>query len=86
MPAHRSRKTKDFLQTQRSWLRVERFPTYAPELNPVEYLWSAMKRKDLANLPPKGLKHLKQRVHCSKRRIANNENLLKGFLKASKLY
>ena len=26
------------------------FPAYAPELNPVEYAWSAVKGKQVANL------------------------------------
>lgn len=86
LPVHRSRKVKDYLETQKDWLRVERFPAYSPELNPIEYLWSAMKRRDLANLPPKGLKHLKRRIYFSKKRISNDEKLLKGFLRASGLY
>jgi hypothetical protein len=32
----------------RPWLRVYQLPSYAPELNPVEKVWSAMKRS-LAN-------------------------------------
>jgi len=45
----------DWIRNERSWLRVERYPGYAPELSPVEYLWSPIKTKDLAHLPPKGL-------------------------------
>lgn len=86
LPAHRSKGTREYLETQKHWLRIERFPAYAPELNPVEYLWSSMKRKDLANLAPKGLEHLKQRVYFSKKRISGDEKLLRGFLKASGLY
>lgn len=86
LPAHRSGEVKDCLEIQKKWLRVERFPAYAPELNPIEYLWSSMKRKDLTNLPPKGLRHLRQRVHCSKKRIARDSKLLRGFLEASGLY
>lgn len=86
LPAHRSKLIKEYLKSQKHWLKVERFPAYAPELNPIEYLWSSMKRKDLANLPPKGIGHLKQRVYFSKKRISGDERLLKGFLKASGLY
>jgi hypothetical protein len=39
-----------WLNTQRSWLVVERLPAYAPELNPVEGLWSSLKAVELANL------------------------------------
>jgi transposase len=85
LPAHRAKIVKAYLESQRDWLRIERFPAYAPENNPIEYLWSAMKRKDLANCPPEGLADLKRKIRASKRRLSRS-NLLKGFLKASKLY
>jgi transposase len=85
LPAHRAKIIKAYIARERTWLRVERFPAYAPELNPIEYLWSAMKRKDIANHPPSGLACLRQAIHKSKRRLSN-QKLLKGFLKASKLY
>jgi transposase len=43
LPAHRSTAMRDWLNTQRHWLVVERPPAYAPELNPVEGLWSSLK-------------------------------------------
>lgn len=86
LPAHRSRIVRKFLQKERSWLKIARLPSYAPELNPTEYLWSAMKGRDLCNLVPKGLKSLKQAVNKSKRRIQRQTILLKSFLKASGLY
>jgi transposase len=33
-----------------AWLRVFRLPAYAPDLNPVEGIWSVLKRGVLANL------------------------------------
>ena len=50
LPAHRSRAMQAWLNTQRHWLVVERLPAYAPELNPVEGLWSWLKGSQLANL------------------------------------
>jgi DDE superfamily endonuclease len=52
LPAHRSNKMKAWIAGQRHWLVVERLPAYAPELNPVEGLWSNLKGKggELANL------------------------------------
>jgi len=49
LPCHRSRETQRHIAAQASWLTVERFPAYAPKLNPLEYLWSALKSKDMAN-------------------------------------
>jgi len=39
-----------WLRRQRHWLVVEPLPGYAPELNPVEALWSHLKGVELANL------------------------------------
>ena len=50
LPAHRSTAMRAWLATQRHWLVVE-LPAYAPELNPVEGLWSSLKAVELANSP-----------------------------------
>jgi transposase len=50
LPAQRSRVMHAWLRCQRSWLVVEPLPGYAPELNPVEVLWSSLKGVELANL------------------------------------
>ena len=39
LPAHRSRVVKDYVEALDGHLILERLPAYAPELNPVEYLW-----------------------------------------------
>ena len=49
LPAHRSRYTEQFLFRQRHWLEVHRLPAYAPELNPMEYLWAHLDNTHLAN-------------------------------------
>ena len=81
LPAHRSKLVMDYVREQKAWLRIEHYPAYAPELSPVEFMWSAMKGKDLAQIPPQGLKHLKSMVRRSVRRIKSDTSLLKGFLK-----
>jgi hypothetical protein len=50
LPAHRSRCVTDWIDTQRSWLSVERLPGYAPELNPTERVFGNLKSIELANL------------------------------------
>lgn len=83
---HRAKKTKEFLGTQRHWLRSHRFPAYAPELNPPEYLFSASKSKDLAGLYAGAIDDIDTRIKSSKRRFQRHPNLLTGFLKASTLF
>jgi hypothetical protein len=46
---HRNAAMRELIAA-RDWLRVIRLPAYAPELNPVEHVWSHIKR-GLGNLP-----------------------------------
>jgi hypothetical protein len=49
LSSHWSYKMRDHLDKQCASLQVERLPAYAPELNPVEYLWANLKGMELAN-------------------------------------
>jgi transposase len=58
-----------WLNTQRSWLVVERLPAYAPELNPVEGRWSCLKTVELANLTSPSLAEVIQQAHLGIDRV-----------------
>jgi transposase len=47
---HRSLLVKQWVAASRGRLMVERLPAYAPELNPVEYMWGHLKTHEIANL------------------------------------
>lgn len=47
---HRSALVKQYIASTRGRLAVERLPAYAPELNPVEYMWAHLKTHEIANL------------------------------------
>ena len=47
---HRSKVIKDFIAGTHGRLRVEPLPAYAPEINPVEYLWAHLKQHEIGNL------------------------------------
>lgn len=83
---HHSKEMKAFLRTQRHWLSPCRFPAYAPELNPVEYLWSCGKNKDFAHLYADTVSDLDVHIRRYKRRIRRRPDLLTGFLKKSGLF
>ena len=40
------------------WLRMFQLPSYAPDLNPVEGIWSSLKRGSLANRSFTGFAHM----------------------------
>jgi len=56
-------------------LTVHRFPAYAPELNPDEFVWTKMKG-DLANGAPEDLRHLDSELRRSFRRIHGSQHLI----------
>ena|SRR5438552_9720898 len=86
LPAHRSQKMEAYLHQNRDWLQVEWFPCYAPELNPMEYFWSATKGKPLANLAPGRIEQLQRTIERAHRRTRAQPHLLQQFLVASGLY
>lgn len=47
---HRCAVVRDYLTSTKGWVTVERLPAYAPELNPVEYMWGHLKTHEIANL------------------------------------
>ena len=49
---------KDFVTSKKERLELYFLPAYAPELNPVEYLWGYWKCKEMPNFCPKDLMHL----------------------------
>ena len=81
LPAHRSRAMRAWLRTQRSWLVVERLPGYAPDLNPVEGLWSSLKAVELANLTGPTLGEVIAQAHRGIQRIRTTPHLAYSFLR-----
>lgn len=80
LPAHRSKAMNDFLAAQTDWLTVERLPAYAPELNPVETLWSNIKGTELANLCPNTIDQAITAARSGIGRVRTNQQLAHSFL------
>ncbi|SDZ29006.1 DDE superfamily endonuclease, partial [Saccharopolyspora shandongensis] len=80
LSAHRSKDMKAWLATQRHWLRVERLPAYAPELNPVEQVWGNIKTTELANLCPEHIDEAHTAAGTGLDRIGNSYQLCFSFL------
>ena len=73
--AHRSRQVKQYVVNNQHWLRAERLPAYAPELNPVEGLWAVLSNRHLANYLPDSLDQLGEQLRRSIRRIRRNDTI-----------
>ena len=87
IPTHRSRTVKEFLTagaTQRHWL--ERLPSYAPELNPDEGIWSYLKRVELRNLVCHDLIRLRCELEQAVERLEHKPEVIRGCIKEPGCY
>ena len=72
------------LTRQHERLHIEHFPSYAPELNPEEGVWSLAKRT-LANSCPTNLEELVQDVIHSINAVRDSPENLRGCIARSEL-
>jgi transposase len=82
-PIHRRVIVKEFVR-QHNRLHVHRFPAYAPELNPDEFVWTKAKL-GLANGVPKDIVELASRLRRTIHRVRRSQRLLWSCVHASQL-
>lgn len=75
---HKSRRLRELI-AKRDWLAVFHLSAYAPELNPVEGVWSAMK-SGLINLAKRSIEALTALVKTRLRRLQYRPATLAGLL------
>lgn len=85
-PIHRRRALQSFVEAiGESRLVVEFLPAYAPELNPVEWLWSQLKDVELCNKPCMDLEELHEKLHVAFNRIRQHRDLVYSFYEGAEL-
>jgi len=82
LPAHRSAAKRLAGDTRFS---IEWLPGYAPDLNPVEALWSQTKYCDLANYVPADIVDLEVEAEMSLQATQTNPKLMRSFFRAARL-
>ena len=80
---HQGQPLQNLLQ-QHPRLRIEHFPSYAPDLNPDEGVWSLAKR-ELANTCPDGVDELMEDIIRSINGIRTSPTKLRGCIVQSEL-
>jgi transposase len=85
LPAHRSRLVQHWVTSQQARLELERLPAYAPELNPVEYLWGYWKQHELPNFCPKNFAELSHHARRALRRMRRRSSLVRSFWQQAQL-
>jgi transposase len=86
LPAHRSRLVQEYLRTLSGKIVVTPLPAYAPELNPVEFIWAYLKHHELPNVCAKDLWHLGDGARRSLKRMRRRKTLIAAFWKQSSLW
>lgn len=83
---HRSAPVKEVLTESRGRLWVERLPAYAPELNPVEYIWGHLKQHEIANLVSRTGHELSLHATRALRRMRRRPRVIIACWKQSELW
>ena len=81
---HKHRLVRAWLARHPRWASVW-FPPYAPDLNPVELLWSYLKYGRLANFAPDTVDEIRAHVCRERRRLGGRPQLLTSFFRHSAL-
>lgn len=81
---HRHHRVGHYFRQRSAW-HVEWFPPYAPELNPVEQVWTYLKYGRFPNFAPDHVQQIQSRVRQEIQRLRNRPRLSKSFFHHSKL-
>jgi transposase len=85
LPSHRSKLVQQFVTDLGGWIHLEYLPPYAPELNPVEYIWAYWKHHELPNVCPKDFWELGEVARQTLRRMRRRPRLITAFWKQADL-
>ena len=68
-----------YIETNSDWLTVYQLPTYAPDLNPQEGIWSLVKR-EIGNLAAADLSQITRAVRRKLKQIQYQPEVVDGCL------
>lgn len=86
LPVHRSKAVRAFVKELGGQIHLEYLPAYAPELNPVEYIWGYCKQHELPNLCPKDFAQLSTAARRALSRMRRRPTLVESFWKQAELF
>jgi transposase len=80
-PIHRRAEVQSFVAEADGKIHLERLPAYAPDLNPVEWLWKHLKKVELRNLTCLDLEQLHMELHLALGRVRQRRDLVQSFFR-----
>jgi transposase len=84
-PIHRRAEVQEFVAEARGEIHLEPLPPYAPDLNPVEWLWKHLKKVELRNLACLDLEQLHMELHLALGRVRQRRALVRSFFGGAEL-
>ena len=78
-PAHKANRVSDYVGSLEGRLELHPLPTYAPDLNPDEFVWSHMKKNGVSKKPLKKNESLSNRIEEDLANIKANPHLVRSF-------
>jgi transposase len=85
-PIHRRKEVKEFLaEGAARQIHIEPLPFYAPDLNPIEWLWRQLKESEMRNLPCLDLEELHLEFHLAVGRVRSRASLIASFFEGAAL-
>ncbi len=86
LQAHRSRLVREYVDSTNGKIHLAFLPPYAPDLNPVEYLWAWLKRHALANFCPDNLTELRITARGKLRSAQRRRSIIVACWKQAELF
>jgi transposase len=84
-PIHRRAEVGEFLAQVGRAVDLEILPPYAPDLNPVEWMWKHLKQVELRNLVCLDLEMLHMELHLALGRLRQKPHLVPSFFEGAGL-
>jgi len=84
-PIHRRAEVQEFVAAAGGRIHLERLPPYAPDLNPVEWLWKHLKKVELRNRTCLDLEQLHMELHLALGRVRRRLALVRSFFEGAGL-
>lgn len=85
-PIHRSKVVGEYVASTKGRMVVEALPAYAPELNPVEYLWAHLKQHEIGNLVVRELWQLGYHASAALRRMRRRPRIIRACFAQAELW
>ena len=81
LPAHKTKRVKEYVASTEGRLTIHVLPGYAPELNPDELVWSHVKRTGVARTPLRKGEKLSEKIEMQLAAIKKMPRLVRAFFK-----